>query len=71
MNEFLRNHPDVILVGLAIVFIAVLGAYYFWGIGVIDSSVNQAASASLKPSSPAAFNLQEAAGLDLKGALAQ
>jgi hypothetical protein len=66
MKKFLRNHPDIVLIILAVFFLGAILAYFTWGIGDVIVAVNMA----LKPApenQSTGFNLQGAAALDLHG----
>ena len=66
MKKIFHAYPEVIIVTLAVVFLAVLAVCYTWAINVIYGEVHQALTSSL-PQSSDAFDLAGAAKLDLRG----
>ncbi len=70
LENFFKKHPELTLIGLAIFFVLVIAGSFFWGITTLVGSLNKAAGAGeeTKVEVPN-FDLQGAAGLDLKGAL--
>jgi hypothetical protein len=67
MWKFFKNHSEFVLIGLLVLFLAIIVAYSFWGITVLVTDLNQALSAGGKGPSAVSFDLKGAAGLDLKG----
>lgn len=66
MKKFFKNHPDILLILLAIFFLGSIFAYFIWGIGDVVVAVNMA----LKPApqnQSTGFDLQAAAALNLHG----
>jgi hypothetical protein len=66
MKKILRDHPEIILVTLALVLLVFIISYFVWGIGDVVVSVNDALKAPPPPSS-IAFQLEDASQLDLRG----
>jgi hypothetical protein len=71
MKKFFRQHLQQTLAGAALLFLCVIAAYSLWCITIISLDVSQATNALLPTSAPAAFDLQGAQKLDLKGMSAQ
>ena len=66
MKKFLKAHPETILVGLAMLFVGVLGAYFFWGVGALLTDVHTSLKIPSAGEKPAGFDLEAARGLGLK-----
>jgi len=66
MKKFLHKYPNFVIGTLAIVFLAVLIAFYFWA---INDAVAELKSALVTPPAQSAsgFNLSAAARLDYRG----
>ena len=41
MGNFFKKHPDFVLIILAVVFVAMLIAYFFWGITTLIVALNK------------------------------
>lgn len=41
-NKFFKAYPELALIGLAILFVAVIGGLYFWGISALFKNLNEA-----------------------------
>ncbi len=66
MKKIFHAHPQIVIATLAVVFLAVLVVCYMWATNVIYAEVHQALTSSL-PQSSDAFDLTDAARLDLRG----
>ena len=72
MQNFLRKHINSFLAALALAFIAVIAAYFVWGIGFLISQINAATVVNPNGNgASAAFNLKDAAKIDYRGTLQQ
>jgi hypothetical protein len=71
MDNFFKKHPDLVLIGLAVVFVAILIVYFFWGITTLIVELNKGVNPGKINQSAVTFNLEDAAKLNLKGALQQ
>jgi len=69
MYNFFKKHPEVVLVGLAILFLGVLAGAFGWGIGNLIVDLNQAINVDAEAGGAAVFDIKGAAGLDLRGAI--
>ncbi len=67
MKKFLRNYPQILLITLAILFLAIIVAYFSWGMGQAAGEVNRAVNAKGSAEANVNFNLQGAKQLDLRG----
>ncbi|OGY98963.1 MAG: hypothetical protein A2945_03910 [Candidatus Liptonbacteria bacterium RIFCSPLOWO2_01_FULL_52_25] len=71
MGNFFKKHPDLVLTSLTVVLIAMLVAYFLWGITTLVAAFTKGVSPG-KINQPAViFDLEGAKKLDLKGALEQ
>jgi hypothetical protein len=70
MKKFIRNHPDTILIVLALAFLATIIGLYFWGVNSVVLTVNQALN-YIPPEQSVGFNLSGAAKLDWRGLVAK
>ncbi len=70
MKKKLFSHPDAILAVLALIFLVILVAFYFWATSAIVTQVHRSLVAPL-PESASGFNLKGASALDLRGLLGQ
>lgn len=66
MKKFLRNHPEAILITLALFFLALIIAFYSWGVNDIVVTVNSALN-YVPQQDNVGFNLSGVAKLDLRG----
>lgn len=70
MYNFFKKHPDVVLVGFAILFLGILVGSFGWGIGNLIGNLNQAINVGAEAGADAAtFDIKGATGLDLRRAL--
>jgi len=67
MWKFFKNHSELILAGLTVIFLVIMVAYFFWGIGTLFANLNRSLNAGNAEKVPVGFNLKGAAGLDLRG----
>jgi hypothetical protein len=65
MKKFFHSHPDVVIAVLAIVFLAMLIAFYSWAINDVVLEVHQALNSS-QSESVTSFDLTDAAKLNLR-----
>jgi len=68
-SNFFKKHPEFVIIGLAVFFIAVIIASFFWGITTLVSHLNRAVSVDSDLEGVETFNVEGAAALNLKGAL--
>ena len=66
MKKFFREHPEVVLITLALLFAGTIIGTYAWGIGNIVANVNGALKATPTAESTG-FNIDQASKLDLRG----
>ena len=71
MGNFFKKHPDFVLIILAVVFVAMLIAYFFWGITTLIVALNKGVNPGKINQPAVTFDLEGAAKLNLKGALEQ
>ncbi len=71
MGNFFKKHFEVVLVGCAVIFAAMLVVYFFWGITTLIAELNKGVNAGKMSQPTVTFNLEDAAKLNLKGALEQ
>ena len=57
----------MVLIALAIVFLAILGLYYFQGIVTLVANLNKAINIGEEKLPRVGFDIKGAAGLDMKG----
>lgn len=69
--KFFRKYPQVVLITLAMVFMGIIIAYYFWGIGAVVGQVNRAVNTKPGAGTSNAFNLTGARALNLRGLVSQ
>ncbi len=62
-----RQHPEATLTALAIIFLAIIIAYFSWGIGDLTTEINRAANTAPSVPGAAGFDLKGAQSLNLKG----
>lgn len=67
MKTFLRHHPEVLLIFLAAIFLAVIISYYVWGVGQMVTQVNTAVNTNGTSGGDVTFDLVTARSLDLRG----
>lgn len=66
-NKFFKTHSELVLVGLAILFVAVIGGFYFWGIKTLLGSFNKATAVSAQDGTfQTSFDLEGARSLNLE-----
>lgn len=62
-----ERYSEAALVGLALIFVAVITGFYFWGVNVMVSNLGRAASIeSGGQSAKTAFDLEGARSLNLE-----
>ena len=66
MKKILSNHPEAVILALAVVFLAVVAGFYLWGVGKIVNVTSQALN-STRPATVTGFDLSQASQLDLRG----
>lgn len=66
MKRFFKRHPETILIAFAILFVAAIIGFYFWGVGDILATTNHALNYA-PPQPTTGFDLQGASQLDLRG----
>ncbi len=66
MNKFLRDHPETLLIILAVFFLAFVVGFYLWGMNDIVTTVNKALN-YVPQQQDTGFDLQSAAKLDWRG----
>ena len=69
MGNFFKKHPDFVLIGLAVSFVVILVVYFFWGIKALITELNKGVNPGKINQPAVTFNLEDAAKLNLKGAL--
>ena len=67
MKKFFKAHPEFLLAGLTIIFIAVIAAAFIFGMRTIIVSVNKSINQGSTGTGSANYDLKSAARLDLKG----
>jgi len=68
MKKFFKSHHEIVLVGLTVLFLAVLIVYFFWGITTLILNLNKALTmGGEKQSEKIEFDIKGAEALDLKG----
>jgi len=67
MWKFFKKHSELALTGLTVLFLAIIVAYFVWGITVLVIDLNRALGRGTVPPPPVSFDLKGAAALDLKG----
>ncbi len=67
MKAFFRHYPETTLAIFAIVFLAIIVAYFSWGIGDVIVEVNRAVQANVPAGANTSFNLEGAEALRLPG----
>ncbi|MGC9599062.1 MAG: hypothetical protein ABSE18_01620 [Minisyncoccia bacterium] len=67
MKAFFRRYPEITLAVFAIVFLAIIVAYFIWGIGDVVAGVNRAVQANVPVGANTSFNLEGAEALHLPG----
>lgn len=67
MKHFLRKHEESLLVMLALVLLALLIGYFFWGVSYVVAQVNDALNAAASNSSAPSFDIGAAKSLDTRG----
>jgi hypothetical protein len=68
MKKFFYSHPDVVIVSLAIVFLAILIGFYSWAINDAFFELHTALGSS-QSEIQTTFNLNGASTLDFRGLL--
>ena len=71
MKKLLRKHQESVLVVLAAVFLALIVAYFVWGVDDVITEVNQATNAKGSSNGSVEFDIQGAASLNLRGLVNQ
>jgi hypothetical protein len=71
MKNLLRKYPQAALVTLALLLLAIIIAYYVWGIGDVVTAVNQAVNDKVSAGKTTGFDLQDAKNLNLRGLVSQ
>jgi hypothetical protein len=64
--KFFNKHAELVLVGLAVILVAILGVYYFWGVGSLVANLNKAVNIGGGKNPQIGFDLSSAASLNLK-----
>ncbi|MBU6500638.1 MAG: hypothetical protein KGJ89_04265 [Patescibacteria group bacterium] len=67
MKKFFKNHPETLLIILAIFFVMVIAMSFVFGIKTVIVSLNNAVGLGGKGTNSANFDIKGAAALDLKG----
>ena len=67
MQKFFNRHPEIVLASLAVILLAILAAYYFWGVTTLVANLSKAINMEKEKPPQVEFNLKGAASLDLKG----
>ncbi len=67
MKAFFRHYPETTLAIFAIVFLAIIVAYFSWGIGDVVVEVNRAVQASVPAGANTSFDLEGVEALHLPG----
>lgn len=65
--KFFNKHPEVTLVALVIILVAILGACYFWGVTTLVVNLNKAINIGSGKKPAIGFDTSGAASLNLKG----
>jgi hypothetical protein len=67
MKKIFRKHPEAVLISLAVVLLAIIGAYVIWSVTDVAGEVNAALNASIAVRPYKGFDLSGAKVLNLKG----
>ena len=66
MKRFFKLHLDAVLIASAFLLLVVLGIYFFWGVGVLLSSLHSSLTIPSVSEKPSGFNIEGAKALNLK-----
>jgi hypothetical protein len=66
MKKFFKNHPEPILIFLALLFGGAIIGSFMWGVGDVVTTVNRSLNFTPDQATPG-FDIQGAANLDLRG----
>lgn len=70
--KFFQTHPELVLISLAFLLLAILAVSFFWSITTLITVLNKAIGTGGAAEGVAAgFDLKGSEALDLKGALQQ
>ena len=67
IHSWLRTHTNSVLIVLAVLFLALIIGYFFWGVGYLVTQLNQANAGNASVSQQPSFNFKAAAALDYRG----
>lgn len=67
MKQFLRHHPEVLLITLAIVFLALIIVSFVLGMEQVVYQIDRATDANGNAGGSAMFDISAAQSLDLRG----
>ena len=65
MKKFFKLHLEAVLIGLAFLLLVVLGIYFFWGVGVLSTSLHTSLKTPSVGEKPAGFDIEAAKALDV------
>ena len=66
MKNLFKLHLQAILIGFAFLLLVVLGIYFFWGAGVLSTSLRASLKTPSVTETPTGFNIEAAKALNLK-----
>ena len=68
LSKIFKAHPELVLIGLAVLLLAILVTSFAWGVTSLVVVLNKAIGSGDKSGAGSAtFDLEGAAALDLKG----
>lgn len=67
MKHFFQKSAELLLIILAMLFLAMLFVYLSWGIGYVASEVNRAVNTKQGQGAPTGFDLQNTQNVDFRG----
>ncbi len=65
-KEFLRNHPEALLIAVAIVFVVLIVGSYLWGVSYVATNVDRAFN-YVPPQPNIGYDLQAAQKMNWHG----
>ena len=67
MQDFFKHHPDLVIMSLAIMFVAVLAVSFIWGVQILITNFNKTTFNPHENQANIRFDLDGAKALNLKG----
>jgi hypothetical protein len=67
MKNIFRKHPDALLIGLAVAFLALIVFSFIWGVGGVVSEIDRAMNAKGTGVGSVDFDLKSASKVDWRG----